>query len=90
MPQLRKNSGFEIIFHSANKSTLSLKYKRSSEKKYHDDSAIQRTISKYRFQIEKKFVDLRPRTVIYLSKSGKSALMRYIEDFSKIIDSSLD
>ncbi len=41
-------------------------------------------------QIEKKFVDLRPRTVIYLSKIGKTALLKYIEDFSKIISASSD
>ena len=36
--------------------------------------------------IEKRFVDLRPRTVIFLSKEGKSALSKYIGDFSKILN----
>jgi DNA-binding PadR family transcriptional regulator len=37
--------------------------------------------------IEKKFVDLRPRTVIFLNKEGKNALLKYITDFSQVINS---
>jgi len=81
MPQLKKNSGFEINFHSANKTSLSVKHKLTSEKAYHDDFVIQRTVRKWRFQIEKNFglyVRLRSRvelssvrsTQLFAAKSG--------------------
>ncbi len=41
-------------------------------------------------EIEKKFVDLRPRTIIFLTGDGRSALLQYIENFSKILSTAYE
>lgn len=37
--------------------------------------------------IEKKFVDLRPRTVIFITDEGRQAILNYINDFSNVLKS---
>jgi len=74
MPHLKKNAGFEATFHTANKITLSLKYKHSSERPYREETIEPQTVRKWRFQIGKKIgssLQLRSRVELSEVRSAK-------------------
>lgn len=49
------------------------------------NSHITKLAEKGYVTIEKQFVELRPRTIIFITKTGKLALLRYVNKFKELI-----